>query len=280
MGERGFTLIELVVAMVVLVIIVAATAFFAYPVQQSVELTGRAALTDAADHSLQRIGREVRLALPNSIRSAGACGTSCIEFIPVKTAGRYRAEPSSPAVGCNSTTDLTGSDELAFDVADTCFKSIGTVANASTITTSDFLVLNNTGLTSQDAYAGANRVQITGAVEQGGARERINFGPFTFQRALHDSAGKRFFVVTTPVAYVCDSGTLWRYSGYSYSQTYTDVTPDRVADNVLSCNFSYVQNVSPQIGLLALQMTLSKTVSPGTTETVTLYHSIHVSNVP
>src|ERR1041385_7613165 len=121
-GQGGFTLIELVVAMVVMVIVVGATIFFAYPVQQSVELTGRAALTNAADNALQRIGREVRLALPNSIHSAGACGSSCIEFIPVRTAGRYRGEASVPAVGCDATTDVTGSDELAFDVPDACFK--------------------------------------------------------------------------------------------------------------------------------------------------------------
>jgi MSHA biogenesis protein MshO len=277
------TLIELVVAMVIVGIVVAATIFFAYPVQQSVELTGRAELTDIADNSLQRIGREVRLALPNSVRSAGACGSSCIEFIPVRTAGRYRAEASAPAVGCNMTTDASGSDELAFDVADTCFKSIGTAANATTIVNnSDFLVLNNTGLSSQDAYVdpGVNRVLISQADEQGGARERINFASFTFQRSLHDSPGKRFFVVTTPVAYVCASGTLTRHSGYAFGSAYTAGTAVVMATNVASCNFVYVQNLSPQIGLLTLQLTLSKALSPTTTETVTLYHSLHVSNVP
>lgn len=281
-GDGGFTLIELVVAMVVMVIIVAATIFFAYPVQQSVELTGRAELTDIADNALQRIGREVRLALPNSIQSAGACGSSCIEFIPVRTAGRYRAEASG--AGCNTTTDATGSDELAFDVAETCFKSIGTVANASTIVNnSDFLVLNNTGLSGQDAYATSgtlNRVQISQADEQGGVRERINFGSFTFQRSLHDSPGKRFFVVTTPVAYECAGGTLRRYSGYVYGTAYTTGTAAVVASDVANCNFIYVQNLSPQIGLLTLQLTLSRVLSPATTETVTLYHSLHVSNVP
>ena len=281
-GECGFTLIEMVVAMVVMVIIVAATIFFAYPVQQSVELTGRAELTDIADNSLQRIGREVRLALPNSVRSAGACGTSCIEFIPVRTAGRYRAEVSVPAVGCNTTTDATGSDELAFDVPETCFKSIGTVTNASTISNSDFVVLNNTGLSSQDAYVepGVNRVAISQADEQGGLRERINFGSFTFQRSLHDSPGKRFFVVTTPVTYACASGTLTRYSGYAYGAAYTSGTAVTVATDVANCNFIYLQNVSPQIGLLTLQLTLSRVLSPATTETVALYHSLHVSNVP
>src|SRR5438045_2625119 len=120
--EAGVTLIELVLAMVLVAVIVGATIYFAYPVQQSAAVPIRAELTDIADHALQRIGRDVRLALPNSIRDPG-CGSSCIEFIPVRTAGRYRTEASG--AGCNTSTDGSGSDELAFDVADTCFKSLG-----------------------------------------------------------------------------------------------------------------------------------------------------------
>jgi MSHA biogenesis protein MshO len=280
-AARGLTLIELVLAMVIVGIVVAATIFFAYPVTQSVELTGRAELTDIADNSLQRIAREVRLALPNSVRDPG-CGVSCIEFIPVRTAGRYRAEASAPAVGCDTGADVGGSDELAFDVADTCFKSIGTVPNAATITNADFLVLNNTGLDDQNAYvasANPNRVQVQQADEQGGARERINFLSFTFRRALHDSPGKRFFIVTTPVTFACEGSTLKRYSGYGLGALYTTGTSVKVADDVAGCTFIYTASVSPQIGLLTLKLTLSRTLST-TTETVSLYHAVHVSNVP
>src|SRR3954470_11350502 len=99
---RGFTLIEMVVAIVLVAIVVGATVFFANPVRQAADLTTRAALTDVADNALQRIGREVRLALPNSVRSSTAY---FVEFVPVRSAGRYRAEPSSPSVAC-----LTGTD--------------------------------------------------------------------------------------------------------------------------------------------------------------------------
>src|SRR4051812_3740443 len=97
----GVTLIELVLAMVLVGVIVGATIYFAYPIQQSVGVTVRAELTDTADHALQRIARDIRLALPNSIRDPG-CAPSCIEFIPVRTAGRYRSEASG--AGCNTTT--------------------------------------------------------------------------------------------------------------------------------------------------------------------------------
>jgi hypothetical protein len=55
-----------------------------------------------------------------------------------------------------------------------------------------------------------------------------------------------------------------------------------IARNVTACNFDYVANVAPQIGLLTMRLTLSKTLSglAGSAETVSLYHAVHVSNVP
>lgn len=285
LAARGVTLIELVLAMVIVAIIVGTTIYFAYPLREAADLTVRASLTDAADNALQRISREVRLALPNSLRNPAGCGTSCIEFIPVRTAGRYRAEPSGAK--CDTGADAAGSDELAFDVADDCFKSIGTVANADTITNSDFLVLNNygAGFSGQDAYATAppmNRAAITQAVEQALARERINFASSTFTRSLHDSAGKRFYVVTTPITYVCAGGSLKRHSGYTYGQTFADVAGVTIATNVSSCSFDYSASaVAPQVGLLTATITLSAARSgSGGLETVNLYQSIHVSSVP
>src|SRR4030081_456955 len=140
LAARGFTLIELVVAMVLVAIILGATIYFVYPLRQAVDLTTRAELTDIADNALQRIGREVRSALPNSVRVDPS--HQFLELLPLRESGRYRSEPSG---GCNASTDATGSDELAFDVADSCFKSIGTLANAGTITTNDFVVVNNYG---------------------------------------------------------------------------------------------------------------------------------------
>lgn len=281
---RGITLIELVVAMVLMAIIVGATVYFAFPVRQAVDLSVRAELSDTADSALQRIGRDVRLALPNSVQQPVSCAPLCVEFIPVRTAGRYRGDPSGSGSGCDAGADATGSDELAFDVADSCFKSIGAVSNPTSILAGDFLVLNNygSGFAGQDAYVGVNRAQISLATEQGGVRERINFTSTTFSRALHDSPGRRFFIVTTPVTYACDTTarTLTRFAGYAYGAAHTTGTPALVANNVTGCSFDYVANVTSQFGLLTLRLTLSRNVSSGQPETVSLYHAVHVSNVP
>jgi MSHA biogenesis protein MshO len=293
-GARGLTLIELVVAMVLVAIIVGATLYFAYPLRQAVDLTTRAELTDIADNALQRIAREVRSALPNSVRVDAS--NHFLELIPVRTAGRYRAEPSG--AGCDAATDTTGSDQLAFDIPDSCFKSIGTLADAGTITTDDFVVLNNygAGFLEQDAYRTSgtlNRAKVTGAIEQGAVRERINFTSTTFSRSFHDSAAKRFFIIkgnaTTvlpePVTFDCSTPTLFRRWGYPMTpsqptSTFAGATSAPLAANVSQCSFEYLPNVAPQVGLLTLRLTLSKTVSGGGTETVSLYHAVHVANVP
>src|SRR2546422_10495664 len=100
---RGVTLIEMIIAMVITGIVVAMSIFFANPLQQAVDTTTRAELADIADNALQRIGRDVRLALPNSVRTNG----TVIEFIPLRTGGRYRAEPLGACATAND-------DELAF----------------------------------------------------------------------------------------------------------------------------------------------------------------------
>ena len=293
----------MVVAIVLTSIIVATTIYFVYPVRQAADLSTRAELTDIADNALQRIGREVRLALPNSVRVDGS--HHFLEFIPVRSAGRYRVESTGAA--CD-----TGTDELAFDATDTCFKSIGTMANAGSITAGDFLVLSNygseppPGFSGQNAYATSgtlNRRRITSAVEEGGARERIIYTPSTaFDRTLHDSPGRRFYVVvgntTTvlpePVTYECipapTGGTLTRRWGYIMLSTQpaqasdfsgATATATLIANNVTACDFDYDPNgVAPQVGLLMLRLTLSSALSGGGAETVTLYHAVHVNNVP
>ncbi len=300
-STAGLTLIELVVAMVVIAIIASATIYFMYPLRQAVDVTTRAELSDIADNALQRIGREVRLALPNSVRTDAS--RRFLEFIPVRAAGRYRADGPGVAGGidCPPLAGAPANDQLSFDVVDTCFKTIGSLSNAAAITTTDWVVLNNygPGFDGQNAYAIVgilNRRRISAAVAEG-TRERIDITSATaFDRTLHDSPGRRFYIVNgtaaglpEPVTFDCSGGTLLRRWGYQMTAAQpaapasfvgVGATSQPIANNVSSCVFEYVPNTGPQIGLLTLRLTLSKTRSDGGNETVSLYHSVHVSNVP
>jgi MSHA biogenesis protein MshO len=307
--ERGVTLIELVVTLVVLAIIVTAVTFFLTPLRESTDVAMRAELSDIADNALQRIGRDVKLALPNSVRVASAGGAFYLEFVPVRTAGRYRADAGGASGGSDCPADdaslgTPGNDQLSFDTAnDTCLKSIGKVADAASIVAgSDRLVLNNLGpgFAQQDAYEAspANVARIDAVdIATEANRDRIVFSRASaFQRTLHDSPGKRFFVVPGPgvngvsaVSYVCDPAlrTLRRYWGYTsvnplppgQPTSFNDGSSALIAENVSACGFDYA-NVGPQLNLLTMRLTLQRARFDGTSETVSLYHAVHVNNAP
>lgn len=293
--ERGVTLIELVIVIVIVAIIVAVVVFFLNPLRQSTDLALRAELTDIADNALQRIGRDVKLALPNSVRVASSGSSVFVEFIAVRTAGRYRAEGGGAAAGVNCPNDdaslaAPGNDQLSFDLPDTCFKTLGKLPDA-VVTGSDQLVLNNYGLPDQNAYQTAgtlNRAVVASVDTSEAGRDRVGFAATTFVRALHDSPGRRFFVISGPVTYQCDmaTGRILRHSGYALAAaqpTSFGGTPALIAEHVQSappgCAFNY-STVGPQLGLLTMRVTLQQPLFGGTAETVSLYHAVHVNNAP
>jgi MSHA biogenesis protein MshO len=279
---------------VIVGIILAAIAFFINPLRQGTDLALRAELTDIADNALQRMGRDVKLALPNSVRTATAGTSEFVEFIAVRTAGRYRADGGGPAGGVDCDNDdatlaAPDNDQLSFDLpaGDRCFKTLGKLPG-TVAAGSDQLVLNNYGFPDQNAYQTAgtlNRVVVAAVDTSEAARDRVSFAPTTFVRALHDSPGKRFFVISGPVTYECDlaAGRILRHSGYALSAaqpTGFGGTPALVAEHVIACEFEYAPSVSAQLGLLTLRLRLQRQLFGGTTETVSLYHAAHVNNAP
>ncbi len=286
--SRGVSLVELIVAMVLLAIIAGVVVFFILPIRQATDVTVRAELTDTADNALQRIGRELRLALPNSIRVPGGTG-QVIEFLPVVTAGRYRAEGygAGAPIGTPCTAGVPESDRLLFGAADACFKTVGTLGAA--ITTAHRLVLSNYGenFPGQNAYqtAGTLNWRTIASPAAAGSHDRISFtSAVPFDAALHDSPGKRYYVVSAPVSFSCNTGTgrLERQTGYALQAIQPTVfgAGDLLAANVSRCVFEYQPNVAPAIGLLTLRLALSKALSGGGVETIELVHAIHVRNVP
>jgi len=290
--ERGVTLIELVLTIVIVGIILAAIAYFINPLRQGTDVALRAELTDIANNALQRMGRDVKLALPNSVRTTTAGTSRFVEFIAVRTAGRYRADGGGVAGGVDCDDDdaalaAPDDDQLSFDLPDRCFKTLGKLPGA-VAAGSDQLVLNNYGFPDQDAYQTAgtlNRVVVAAVDTSEAGRDRVSFAPTTFVRSLHDSPGKRFFIVSGPVTYECDLGTgrILRHSGYALSAAQPTVfggSPALVAEHVIACEFEYTPGVSAQLGLLTLRLRLQRQLFGGTSETVSLYHAVHVNNAP
>lgn len=275
---RGFTLIEMIVVIVLTSIIASAVAvFIKLPVQGYVDTARRAEMSDIADTALRRMGRDLRLALPNSVRLTDSDAT--IEILLTRAGGRYRAETDS--TGAGDILDFSMNDDPSLDQ----FGAFATGAGQG-IFAGDKLVVYNLGIPGANAYAGENTAAISGIAGGDLADEnKINFAftPPTRKFPLQ-SPGSRFQVVEGAVSYVCAGGSLTRYWGYAIQSAQPSaaalpglagVKSALLATHVESCAFDYSPGITARSGLVALMLVITEAG-----ESVRLYHEVHVTNVP
>jgi MSHA biogenesis protein MshO len=263
--SKGFTLVEMVVVITIVGILAAGAALFIRnPTQAFIDSENRANLSDRADTALRRMARDIRNALPNSVRTTTSGLDSFIEFVPVKSAGRYRA-----AAGIASENPLDFS--LTADTFDVLGPSV-------TVASGDKLVIYNLGIPGSDVYEGSNlrALQTTG---------NLSLLSFSGGKFPLESPSSRFFVVSTPVTYACDmtNHVLLMYSGYtiqtsqpaSVSALNGLATGRKLASGLTSCQVNYVPSVLQRNGVLTIYLGFTQDVA-----TVTLMHQVNVVNSP
>jgi MSHA biogenesis protein MshO len=263
--QRGFTLVEMVMVIVILGVVGSMVAvFMKRPVDAYFDTARRAALTDVADTALRRMARDIRKALPNSVQTPS---NQCLEFIPTKTGGRYRADVDASGNG----------DFLNFAAPDASFDMLG--ANSAlpdqAIAAGDLIAVYNLGIAGADAYAGANTSVVT-AVGAGSLPNETKIRIASKQFALA-SASNRFHVIPgaeNVVALVCSGGNLHR-TARAFGAAVCPATGGILASHVSSCNFVYGGSDLQRNALVQLSLELAHGG-----ETVSLYQEIHVNNTP
>jgi MSHA biogenesis protein MshO len=277
--HHGFTLVEATIVIVITGIVAAIVAIFIrLPVQGYFNSVARAELTDEADLALRRIARDLRLALPNSVRvSAG--GTE-IEMLLTKSGGRYLAAEDNPTTG-NILDFSNGSTSKTFSV-------IGTMPS---IAAGDSIVVYNMGegYSPADAYAGGNRALVSAV---GTSTVTLATNPFASQAPKMRSPSSRFQVVTGPVTYRCSGNTLTRYWNYTIQSsqpvTVANLTSgsgarsallaSHIASGTGNCVFNANTLASRNSALVNLRLALSSANNDA--GTVSLFHQVHVDNTP
>lgn len=266
--QQGFTLVELVIVIIILGILGGLTmGILLQPFRAFQDQARRAALVAEADLALTRMVRELRMALPNSVRIAG--GGSYLEFIPTSDGGRYRAlpDPADP-----------GTDPLDFVSADSSFDVLGGLASGASA--GDQLVIYNATATGPAANAylaapGNNRATIA---SYSGGKITLS-APKLFPFPSLDA--QRFDVVppSGPVSYFCAGGQLRRVTGYGFttnqSTSYGSADGALLADGVSLCQFSYQPGDHVRNGLVTLRLGLS---ADG--ESINLLYQAQVVNAP
>lgn len=277
---RGFTLVELVVVIMITGIMAGSIAVFFVPaINTYFDARRRAEMTDTADTALRRMARDVRRAVPNSIRIVGG---TCFELVPTTAGGLYRRAAD---------IDTAGEDPLDIAQPDVSFDVLSQLS--ATPAAGDFVVIGNQN--GNDVYAGTNRGTVgawaaaTTPAELATREGRITLTAATQFPAGYD--GGRFQVVAAgeaSVFYVCSgtgvaggngTGQLRRLVRAFNAAAPVACPPggELLASGVSACTFVYSANPSATQGAGFLSMRLELTAGG---EIMALSSGAHVSNVP
>ncbi len=286
----GFTLIELVIVLVLTGVLAGLFAgLILRPVEGQIDVARRAALADGASGVVERIARDVRVALPNSVRISP--DGRALELFRTADAARYRSGPgvNPSAVDHTAVTDwLDFVSDDSFDLLGR-FASLG-VASGSTLAAGTRLAIYTTDASTwSDAASNANPGVITPSgvtitLADATDEDRLELSaPFTFRYA---SPRQRVYVVSGPVSYVCDatSGTIVRVDGYAPAAVQpTDPSSGvlalgnvaTLAGDVSACSFEYDPGTATRASLVTLDLSLTRA-----SEQVRLLHQVHVEGSP
>lgn len=225
MQQRGFTLIELIIVITLLGIISLVTVgFITSSMQGYADLTRRDQLSSAVRVAVERMAREVRNALPNSIR-VNADG-SCMEFIPALAASRYVSVPLAVASGGFSSVPFAVEPEqgriAVYPIDSNRIDETASGADDASRTSSQNPIYD------LDSWSIISPlISASSALESGSGTVTVDFNGASSHRFPADSPAKRYFIVDEPVSFCLVGSDLYRFQGqngsaYSYAQNQLD----------------------------------------------------------
>ena len=288
---RGFTLVELVMVIALAgLVAVMISAVLGRPMESFAAQSRRAELVDLGAGALQRMTRDVRLAVPNSLR-VSADGQA-LELLLIHSAGRYRPNRNdSDGLRFGEAVTNCGSS-----TADLSCDSVQLLDPSIDLSGVRWMVLYNVGAESGGVpLAGANvwKFANPGVITPSGttfslrtgapvdesliALGNLPSGGFRFALA---SPQRRMYLAERVVGYRCQGGELVRYSYDQLLESLplsppTGSNPLKLTGDVSQCRFSYRAGSAQRGGLLSLALGIAQD-----DEILRLTQQVHVDNAP
>ncbi len=267
----GFTLVELimVIALAALVAVMIGVVM-SRPMQSFTDMTRRAELVDLAATALNRMSRDIRLAVPNSVRQ-GSGGE--LELLRAPAGGRYRANllagvrQDPPACSDTPPCEIAVLDPLPLhelDLSEPLWMVIYNIGGSGA---------GNSVWPPEDSASSviSPRTQIS-RLADGLSLDGVADFRFRYASPQH-----RFYLADRVVGYRCAAGRIERKEFDSLQQTYSYANAAVLVDHV-DCSrsrFEYVAGANTSSGLVTLQLTLSEQG-----ESISLLQQVHIDNAP
>lgn len=128
---QGFTLIEVITVIVILSIVAVLGSKFVVDSTQSYQSTQtRSRLINTGRQAVERMSRQLRVALPYSVRITNvAAGSACVEFMPIASGGNYINAVSDTGNGVAASATISVSPHT-IDFGTARYVSIGAMSSA------------------------------------------------------------------------------------------------------------------------------------------------------
>lgn len=269
----GFTLIEMVIAITILGIVGGLSALIIDRTVEGYDATARRAkLHSGARLAIDRMAREVRQALPNSIctYNGSTCNNSADRFYFLKSTdgGEYQTLTGNYASGIARAPLPITNPANSFDVLST---------NTLNANAGDWVVLYNTN--NSAIYSSSNkRKQIASFTTKDvdGALPNDDIAVITLTAATSfpgHSPSRRFQIIQNePVIFYLSGTDLFRATS-TFASPNTPVGEQLLLENVTSLNFSYIAGTQQRASVLRIDLTI--TVKG---ESIHIIHEAHIQN--
>jgi MSHA biogenesis protein MshO len=259
----GFTLVELILVIVVLGIVgIATTSYLGLGAQMYADAAGRDQLLSQSRFAIERLTRELRNVVPNSVRTWN--NGQCIEFAPLLQAGRYEGSLVSP-------TTLFSTANWGTLVANTLALMTVYPVNAGT---DIYLQQRVASMLSLTVNPNPRLLNVT----------------FTFPgNVVPNSPSQRMYFMTPPVAYCVVGTTLLRYQRASIESVAGANLPTGVlmAENI---DLNFYTDPNPDIPVFSFENSVVLTRNAvvhirlafrsNFNDTLVFNQEIHIPNVP